>query len=103
MVSAIFLVGLLKNRDTYICLAEVIPEARIISQEDGIIEYKGIQYILGVNDLKKRKHLIESLRLLDLESPCIVDLRFDTQIIIKNGPGSKKYNQGSKNVQSRRN
>lgn len=103
MVSVILFIRLFKNREVYISLAEVIPEARIISQEEGIIEYKGVQYILGVNNLKKRKHLIESLKLLDIENPCIVDLRFNTQVIIKKGSGFEKHKQGPKSVQSRRN
>lgn len=100
MVGAILALRLFKNREIYISLNEVIPQSRIISHEEGIIEYKEVQYILGTNNLKKRKYLIESLNLLDLESSCIVDLRFNTQIIIRKGPGKNK--SGSKNMQSRR-
>ncbi len=86
------------NRKIYITLEEVIPGARIISQEDGIIEYRELQFILGTNNLRKRKYLIELLNLLELESPCIVDLRFDTQVIIKKRPGlNKQSRSGPKN------
>ncbi len=102
LVSVILIVGLLKNHERYITLAEVIPEARILSQEEGIIEYKGVQYILGTHNLKRKKYLIESLNLVDLESPCVVDLRFNTQVIIKGGPSFKKRKPGPEDMQSRR-
>ncbi len=85
MAVVVFSFILIKRKEQHITLNEVIPDARILSHEEGIIEYKGVQYILGTNNLKKRKRLIESLKLLDFESPCVVDLRFNTQIIIKRG------------------
>jgi hypothetical protein len=102
VILAILAVALLKRRENYITLEEVIAEARIISYYEGIIEYQGTQYILGTHDLKKRKYLIEKLNLFDFENPCVVDLRFNSQVIIKKGPGSKKHIPGSKNLKSRR-
>lgn len=102
MVGIIFVVRFLKARETYITLEEVIPQARIVSHEDGIIEYKGVEYILGTNKLKRRKDLIESLNLLNLEDSYMVDLRFRSQVIIKKGPTFNKNKQGPENMQSRR-
>jgi hypothetical protein len=84
-------------REKYIVLEEVIPQARIISQEEGIIEYKGIEFICGVNELSQKKHLIELLNLLELQNPCVVDLRFRTQVIVREGPGLQVYRSGSAN------
>lgn len=86
VMSVISVVWLLRHKEKYITLEEVIPGAQIVSQEEGIIEYNGVWFILGTHDLKTRKHLIRSLNLVDLDSPCVVDLRFNTQVIIKGGP-----------------
>ena len=64
-------------------LEEVIPEGRMLSQEEGIIEYHNVYYILGTHDLKVRKERLEMLNLLDLEAGYTVDLRFDSQVILK--------------------
>jgi len=95
----IVVVQIAKTRETYITLEQVIPQARIISQEEGIVEYKGIEFMLGVHDLKKRKHLIESLNLLELQGPCVVDLRFRTQVVIRQEPGLHIKKTGSGNTQ----
>lgn len=95
----IVFVQLFKTRETYITLEQVIPQARIISQEEGIVEYKGIEFMLGVHDLKKRKHLIKSLNLLGLQGPCVVDLRFKTQVVIRQEPGLHIKKTGSGNTQ----
>ncbi len=95
----IVVVQLAKTRETYITLEQVIPQARIISQEEGIVEYKGIEFILGVHDLRKKKHFIESLNLLKLQGPCIVDLRFKTQVVIRQEPGLHIEKTGSGNTQ----
>ncbi|MGB3478081.1 MAG: hypothetical protein WBB67_02860 [bacterium] len=95
----IVVVQLAKTRETYITLEQVISQARIISQEEGIVEYKGIEFMLGVHDLKKRKHLIESLNLLELQGPCVVDLRFKTQVVIRQEPGLHIKKTGSGNTQ----
>jgi hypothetical protein len=95
----IVVVQIAKTRETYITLEQVIPQARIISQEEGIVEYKGIEFMLGVHDLKKRKHLIESLNLLELQGPCVVDLRFKTQVVIRQEPGLHIKKTGSGNTQ----
>lgn len=102
VVGLIFIVTLLKKREAYVLLDEVIPEGRIVSQEDGIIEYQGIRYILGTHDLMRRKNLIERLRLLDLEGPATVDVRFDTQVIIKQGAGFAAQKSVPHSAQSRR-
>lgn len=75
--------SLFKQKEKYISLTEVIPEAKIISETEGIVEYKGVTYFLGTNDLKKKKELIESLNLLNLENSLEIDLRFSRQIIIR--------------------
>ena len=101
IMCAILIYLLVGHKEHYILLSEVIPRARIISQEEGIIEYDGVQYILGTHGLKKKKHLIESLNLLALEDSFIVDLRFNKQIIIKTikkEPKSKKLESGSKKL-----
>lgn len=95
----IVVVQLAKTRETYITLEQVIPQARIISQEEGIVEYKSIEFILGVHDLRKRKYFIESLNLLELQGPCIVDLSFKTQVVIRQEPGLHIENAGSGNTQ----
>lgn len=95
----IVVVQLAKTRETYITLEQVIPQARIISQEEGIVEYKGIEFILGVHDLRKRKYFIESLNLLELQGPYIVDLRFKTQVVIRQEPGLHIKKTGSGNTQ----
>jgi len=98
VIMVIVVVQLTKTRETYITLEQVIPQARIISQEEGIVEYKGIEFMLGVHDLKKRKHLIESLNLLELQGPCVVDLRFKTQVVIRQEPGLHIKKTGSGNT-----
>ena len=102
VASIISVVWLLRQKEKYITLEEVIPGARTLSQEEGIIEYNGVQFILGTHDLRKRKHLIESLNLIDLDSSCVVDLRFNTQIIIKGGPSLNPYKPGPEDMKSRR-
>lgn len=99
VIMVIVVVQMAKTRETYIGLEQVIPQARIISQEEGIVEYKGIEFMLGVHDLKKRKHLIESLNLLELQCPCVVDLRFKTQVVIRQEPGLHIKKTGSGNIQ----
>lgn len=91
VMSIISVVWLLRHREKYITLEEVIPGAHILSQEEGIIEYNGVQFILGTHDLKTRKYLIRSLNLDALKGPCVVDLRFNTQVIIKGGPNLDQY------------
>lgn len=83
-------------------LDEVIPGGRIVSQEEGIIEYQDVRYIVGTHDLMRRKNLIERLKLLDLEGPATVDVRFDTQVIIKQGTGFGAQKSFPHSAQSRR-
>lgn len=102
VVGLIFIVLVLKKREAYLLLDEVIPEGRIVSQEEGIIEYQDVRYIVGTHDLMRRKHLIERLQLLDLEGPATVDVRFDTQVIIKQGTGFGAQKSVPHSAQSRR-
>lgn len=72
-----------------------------MSQEDGVVEYKGVHYILGTNDLKRKQSLIRSLNLLSLEDSFVVDMRFNRQLIIKINKKGKPESV-PKNLQSRR-
>jgi hypothetical protein len=92
IIATILVLRLVWNREHYLLLSEVIPQARIVSQEEGIIEYQGVHYILGTHDLKRKQSLIQSLDLLGLKDSFIVDMRFNRQIIIRI----------DKNLQSRR-
>ena len=64
-------------------LEEVIPKGIILSREEGVVEYNDVYYIMGTRDLKERKYRLEILNLLDLEAGYTVDLRFDSQVILK--------------------
>ena len=103
VVGLIFIVIVVKKREAYMLLDEVIPEGRVVSQEEGTIEYHGVRYLLGTHDLMRRKNLIERLQLLDLEGPATVDMRFDTQVIIKQGTGFGAQKSVPHSAQSRRN
>ena len=93
LVLGIFLiVQSLNHREKHISLSEVIPQGTILSSEDGIIEHRGVCYIMGTDDLPRKKHLLESLNLLDLEDSVIVDLRFRSQIVIKNVKQGSRFN-----------
>ncbi len=69
-------------------LEDVIPGGEVVSEEEGIIEYKGAQYMLGTNDLKMKKSLIEKLKLLEIGESVIVDMRYAGQIIVRKRNGS---------------
>jgi len=98
VIMIIVIVQLMKTRETFLTLEEVIPQARILSHDEGIVEYRGVEYILGVHNLKDKKRLIESLDLLNVPGPCVVDLSFRTQVVIKQEPGFYKKT-GSENTQ----
>ncbi|MCX7994602.1 MAG: hypothetical protein N3A65_02350 [candidate division WOR-3 bacterium] len=72
-----------KLKGEYITLKEVIPDAKIISETEGIIEYKGKKFILGLNDLRRKRDLIRSLCLDTLSGYKEIDLRFRRQIIVR--------------------
>lgn len=91
IVGAFLIIQSLKPRERYISLSEVIPQGRILSREDGIIEYNGVRYIIGTDDLLRKKHLLKSLNLLNLQDSVIVDLRFRSQILIKNGKQGSRF------------
>jgi hypothetical protein len=61
----------------------VIPGATVVSQEDGIVEYKGKRFILGSTRFAEKKKFIEHLRLLKLTDSVEIDMRFDSQIIFR--------------------
>jgi hypothetical protein len=88
LVATVVVIALTRGREKYITLDEVISGSRVVSLDEGIVEYNGSYFLLGTHDLKRRKYLIELLDLLKLENPSVVDLRFDTQIIIKEGSGA---------------
>jgi len=84
----VFVFALLQKHEHYIMLEEVIPEGEVVSEEEGIVEYMGAQYMLGTNDLKMKKHLLEKLNLLEMGESVIVDMRYTGQIIIRNRDGT---------------
>ncbi|MEO0161558.1 MAG: hypothetical protein ABIL39_06390 [candidate division WOR-3 bacterium] len=71
------------SKDEYITLMEVLPGAEIISESEGILEYRGKKFIVGLDNLKKKKEYIEMLRLDTLEGYKIIDLRYRRQIIVR--------------------
>jgi hypothetical protein len=83
IIITVFVFGLLKRRINYITLEEVIPSGNVISREEGIIEYKGVQFILGTNDLDTKRYLLNKLSLLTIEDTLVVDLSYHGQIIIR--------------------
>jgi hypothetical protein len=83
IVVTVFVFGLFKRRIKYITLEEVIPLGTVLSEEDGIVEYKGVQYILGTNELQTKKHLLDKLNLLGIEDTLVVDLSYYGQIVIR--------------------
>jgi hypothetical protein len=64
-------------------LEEVIPEGEVVSAVDGVVKYKGAQYILGTTDLETKKHLLEKLKLLEIEETLVIDMRYRGQIILR--------------------
>jgi hypothetical protein len=87
IVGVVFVFGLLRKREEYVVLSEVIPGGKIVSEEDGIIEYKGVRYILGTNDLRKKRRLLEKLNLLGIKETLVVDLSYRGQIILRDKKG----------------
>ena len=83
IVITVFLFGLLRRRAVYITLEEVIPQGTVVSEQEGIVEYKGVQYILGTSDLRAKRNLLNKLNLLEIEDTLIVDLSYHGQIIIR--------------------
>ncbi|MEO0124121.1 MAG: hypothetical protein ABIL69_08990 [candidate division WOR-3 bacterium] len=79
----LFLASHVNKKNKYITLNEVIPEARIISETEGIIEYEGKKFILGLNDLNRKRELINILRLDTISGYTVVDMRFRREIIVR--------------------
>lgn len=79
---------MLQRRERYIALEDVIPGGEVVSEEEGIVEYKGAQYMLGTNNLKMKKNLLEKLNLLETGESLIVDMRYTGQIIVRNRNGT---------------
>lgn len=67
----------------HLLLDEVVPQAKIISETEGIIELEGTTIYLGRNGLLRKQFLIDSLDLLALGDSVEIDLRFAGQIIIR--------------------
>ena len=83
IVTVVFVFGLLKRNKKYISLDEVIPAGEVVSVEEGIVEYKGVHYVLGTNDLKKKRNLLKKLELFDIDEKLIIELSYNGQIIIR--------------------
>jgi hypothetical protein len=83
MVVVIFSLGLFKKQSKNMFLDEVIPEGEVISREEGIVLYKGVQYVLGTNDLQTKRRLLEKLNLLEVNDNFVVDLSYHGQIILR--------------------
>lgn len=69
----------------YLLLGEVVPQAKISSETEGIIEMNGITIFLGRNDLKRKQFLIDSLDLLKPGAYREIDMRYAGQIILRSG------------------
>lgn len=72
-----------KSKNYYITLKEVIPEAKILSETEGVIDYEGKRFILGLNNYKKKRDIINDLNLLKLRGNLEIDLRFNRQVIVR--------------------
>ncbi len=68
---------------SYLLLGEVVPQAKIRSETEGIIELEGMTIYLGRNDLKRKQFLIDSLDLLASSGCTEIDMRFAGQIILR--------------------
>jgi len=64
-------------------LEQVIPEGEVVSAVDGVVKYKGVQYILGTTDLRVKKNLLEKLGLLEIEEALVIDMSYRGQIILR--------------------
>lgn len=83
MVLQFILFSFAKDKKQYITLKEVLPEAQVISETEGIIEYEGKKFILGYNNFKRKKDIINKLNLLKLQGNLEIDLRFNRQVIVR--------------------
>ncbi len=72
-----------KKEEKIITIYDVIPEAKVLSEVDGIIEYQGVRFYLGTGRLNEKKAYIDSLKLCELGDRMEVDMRFSRQIIIR--------------------
>lgn len=87
IVGAVLAFVLARRGERCLVLSEVIPEGEVVSEAEGIIEYQGVQYLLGTNDLKLKKHLLRQFDLLDIPDTLTVDLRYAGQIILRRNYG----------------
>ncbi len=83
MIMQFILFSSAKDKKQYITLKEVLPEAQIVSETEGIIEYEGKKFILGYNNFKRKKEIINKLNLLKLQGNLEIDLRFNRQVIVR--------------------
>ncbi|HEX7321022.1 MAG TPA: hypothetical protein VF399_11795 [bacterium] len=72
-----------KKEEKIITIYDVIPEAKVLSEVDGIIEYQGVRFYLGTGRLNEKMAYIDSLKLYELGDRMEVDMRFSRQIIIR--------------------
>jgi hypothetical protein len=72
-----------KKEEKIITIYDVIPEAKVLSEVDGIIEYQGVRFYLGTGRLNEKKAYIDSLKLCELGDRMEVDMRFSRQIIVR--------------------
>jgi len=79
---------LLRKREQYVTLDEVIPGGTVVSSVDGVVEYKGVRYLLSTNDLRMKKHLLEKMNLMETGETMVVDMRYRGQIILRHSNGS---------------
>jgi hypothetical protein len=86
IIFLILVISVTRAKKRTIALEDVIPQGRVVTHEDGIVEYQGVYYILGSHDFDRRRRLLGKLPQDAIQSPCIVDMRFNSQIIIKKGP-----------------
>jgi hypothetical protein len=88
IVCAVFAFVLLRKGERCMILSEVIPEGEVVSEAEGIIEHQGVRYLLGTNDLKMKKHLLQKLNLLDVSETLTVDMRYAGQVILRRRNGT---------------
>ncbi len=83
LILPIFIFLNCSKKIEYLTLSDVIPDAVIVSRSEGIVEYKGKRFILGGKDFKKKKEIIERLKLLEIEGSVEIDLHFKRQVIVR--------------------
>jgi len=93
-IFIILVVIVTRSRERVMLLEEVLSDGRVISHEDGLIEWRGVYYLFGTHDLHRRWELLQAIPSEAIDSPCVVDMRFNSQIIIKKGPVNERLWSG---------